>query len=170
MTIDQTLALITLFCVIYLVFYMYISHKRMDRLKREHENKLKSPLYLLMKSQLILKKMNYPLLSGAIVKLMADYQTEREKRKLDQQIGANGVPFELTLKQAWENVYTGGVDPINGDIHITIKDTENVCMCECHYDDHKVMHFISCCDHINEKYITSDGVLDMNRYKKLGSK
>lgn len=167
MTAHQVLGILTLFCVIYLVIYMYISHKRLDKLKKEHENKLKSPLYLLMKSQLILRKMNYPLLSGAVVKVMTDYQTEREKRKLDRQIGANGVPFDLVLSEPWAGKYTGGLDPIDGEIHIVFKDTENICMCECHQDDHKVMHFKHCCHQTYTKYITSDGVLDMNRYKKL---
>ena len=44
------------------------------------------------------------------------------------------------------------------------------CECECHIDEMRVRHIVSCCGLCYEKYMNSDGQLDRFRFAKLMKK
>lgn len=40
----------------------------------------------------------------------------------------------------------------------------NICMCRCHRKGSHIMHFLPCCQHTYEKYLTENGEFDKVAY------
>ena len=46
-------------------------------------------------------------------------------------------------------------------------DFGRICECECHRDGNNMMHFEACCGWCGQRYISTDGVVDVARFGAL---
>jgi hypothetical protein len=44
---------------------------------------------------------------------------------------------------------------------------DKICTCICHKEGYNVMHCMPCCKYTYEKYIKSNGEIDMDKYKNI---